>query len=135
MQECFLYASVFNDFLFLNLVLFTEMSVQIPQMICMHIQYFHFTSLLIDAHVGILIDAHVGILIEAYYWYIPWMISFGTLHDIDVLRCCVWWAHIFTGCTWLIFCSWFLNSLLTYLLLHYAWYRMSLMHEQVCWSL
>lgn len=44
--------------------------------------------------VGILVDAHVGMLIKAYDWYIPWMISFGTLHDVDVNRCCAWWAHI-----------------------------------------
>jgi hypothetical protein len=34
--------------------------------------------------VGILVYAHVGMLIKAYDKYIPWMISFGTLHDVDV---------------------------------------------------
>jgi hypothetical protein len=34
--------------------------------------------------VGILVDAHVCMLIKAYDCYIPWMISFGTLHDVDV---------------------------------------------------
>jgi hypothetical protein len=33
---------------------------------------------------GIMVNAHVGMLIEAYDLYIPWMISFGTLHDVDV---------------------------------------------------
>jgi hypothetical protein len=26
----------------------------------------------------------VGILVETYDQYIPWMISFGTLHDVNV---------------------------------------------------
>jgi hypothetical protein len=34
--------------------------------------------------VGILVEAHVGMLIETCDLYIPWMISFGTLHDVDV---------------------------------------------------
>jgi hypothetical protein len=59
----------------------------------------------------------------AYGGYIPWMISFGTLYDVDVHGCCAWWEHFGTRCTWLIF--------LTYLLFHDVWYGTSLMHGQV----
>jgi hypothetical protein len=46
--------------------------------------------------VVILVDSHVDMLIEACGCYIPWMISFGTLYDVDVHGCYALWAHFGT---------------------------------------